>query len=226
MRTPLIFVASTAAAIMTFGVVAAQSQSPATPPASTPSAASAAPTAAVMQKAELRTAMRKLWEAHITYTRNAIISLLGSQPDVDAVSARLMKNQEDIGNAVKPYYGNDAGSKLTALLKEHITEAVDVVKDAKAGDKTKLAADQKKWSENGKQIADFLAAANPNWDKAMLEQMLQKHLDLTTGEVTNRLAKNWTADIKSYDDGHDHMLMFADTLTDGIAKQFPAKFTS
>jgi len=223
MRAPQIFVAAIGASVLAVGVVAAQSQAVAPAPGS--AAVTAAQTAAVMQKAELRTAMRKLWEDHITYTRNAIISLLGSQPDIDAVSARLMKNQEDIGNAVKPYYGNDAGTKLTALLKEHISEAVDVVKDAKAGDKTKLAADQKKWSDNGKQIADFLAAANPNWDKAMLEGMLQKHLDLTTGEVTNRLAKNWAADIKSYDEGHDHMLMFADVLTDGIAKQFPAKLT-
>jgi len=223
MRAPQIFVAAIGASVLAVGVVAAQSQAVAPAPGS--AAVTAAQTAAVMQKAELRTAMRKLWEDHITYTRNAIISLLGSQPDIDAVSARLMKNQEDIGNAVKPYYGNDAGTKLTALLKEHISEAVDVVKDAKAGDKTKLAADQKKWSDNGKQIADFLAAANPNWDKAMLEGMLQKHLDLTTGEVTNRLAKNWAADIRSYDEGHDHMLMFADVLTDGIAKQFPAKLT-
>ena len=223
MRAPQIFVAAIGASVLAVGVVAAQSQAVAPAPGS--AAVTAAQTAAVMQKAELRTAMRKLWEDHITYTRNAIISLLGSQPDIDAVSARLMKNQEDIGNAVKPYYGNDAGTKLTALLKEHISEAVDVVKDAKAGDKTKLAADQKKWSDNGKQIADFLAAANPNWDKAMLEGMLQKHLDLTTGEVTNRLAKNWAADINSYDEGHDHMLMFADVLTDGIAKQFPAKLT-
>ena len=223
MRAPQIILATVAASALAVGVVAAQSQAPTNAPGTS---AASAPTASVSQKAELRTAMRKLWEDHITYTRNAIISLLGSLPDVDAVSARLMKNQEDIGNAVKPYYGNDAGTKLTGLLKEHISEAVDVVEDAKAGDKTKLAADQKKWSDNGKQIADFLAAANPNWDKAMLEQMLQKHLDLTTGEVTNRLAKNWTADIKSYDDGHDHMLMFSDTLSDGIVKQFPAKFTS
>ena len=54
--------------------------------------------------------------------------------------------------------------------------------------------------------------------------MLQKHLDLTTGEVVGRLKKDWAADIKSYDDGHAHMLMFADMLSDGIAKQFPEKF--
>jgi hypothetical protein len=34
----------------------------------------------------------------------------------------------------------------------------------------------------------------------------------------------WAADIKSYDEGHAHMLMFADTLTDGIVKQHPEKF--
>jgi hypothetical protein len=43
-------------------------------------------------------------------------------------------------------------------------------------------------------------------------------------EVTGRLKKDWAADIKSYDEGHVHMLMFADALTEGIKKQFPAKF--
>jgi hypothetical protein len=47
---------------------------------------------------------------------------------------------------------------------------------------------------------------------------------LTTGEVTARLKKDWVADQKSYDDGHAHMLMFSDMLTEGIAKQFPDKF--
>jgi len=55
--------------------------------------------------------------------------------------------------------------------------------------------------------------------------MLQKHLDFTTGEVVARLKKDWKADIKSYDQGHEHMLMFSDALTDGIIQQFPAKFS-
>jgi hypothetical protein len=85
-----------------------------------------------------------------------------------------------------------------------------------------LAA-QAKWSANGKDIAAFLSGANPNWSKQSLEAMLQKHLDLTTGEVVGRLTKDWAADFRSYAEGHAHMLMFADTLTAGIAKQFPAK---
>lgn len=172
----------------------------------------------------LRPAMRKLWEDHITYTRNYIISALADLPDTDAVAARLLKNQDDIGDAIKPYYGEAAGMKLTALLRDHIMIATEVVKAAKTGDQSALTAAQAKWSANGKDIAAFLSGANPNWRKADLEAMLQKHLDLTSGEVAGRLGKDWAADIRSYDAGHAHMLMFADALTDGITKQFPAKF--
>jgi hypothetical protein len=173
---------------------------------------------------EVRMTMRKLWEDHITYTRNYIISALADLPDAEAVAKRLLKNQDDIGDAVKPYYGDEAGQKLAALLRDHILVATEVVKAAKADNKDQLEAAQKKWSANGKDIAAFLSGANPNWKKSDFEEMLQKHLDLTTGEVVGRLKKDWEADIKAYDEGHTHMLMFADMLTDGIAKQFPKKF--
>jgi hypothetical protein len=168
--------------------------------------------------------MRKLWEDHITYTRNYIISALADLGDKDAVAKRLLKNQDDIGNAIKPYYGNDAGDKLAALLREHILIATKVVEAAKSDDKQQLDEQQKEWSQNGKDIAAFLSGANPNWAKSDLEQMLQKHLDLTTGEVVGRLKKDWDADIQAYDQGHEHMLMFADDLSDGIVKQYPDKF--
>lgn len=168
--------------------------------------------------------MRKLWEDHITYTRNYIISALAGLPDSDAVAKRLLQNQDDIGDAVKPYYGDAAGQKLATLLKDHIKIATEVVKAAKSGSKDKLAAAQKKWTVNADDIAMFLGKANPNWSEQDLKEMLHKHLELTTGEVVGRLKKDWAEDIKSYDEGHVHMLKFADMLTAGIAKQFPDKF--
>ena len=173
---------------------------------------------------DLRMAMRQLWEEHIAYTRNFIISSLAGLPDTDSVARRLLKNQDDIGAAIKPYYGEEAGKKLAALLRDHILIAVEVVKAAKSDRKDELAAQQKKWSDNGRDIAAFLSGANPNWSKKPMEEMLQRHLELTTGEVVGRLQKDWDADIRSYDEGHEHMLMFADLLADGIKRQFPAKF--
>ena len=60
----------------------------------------------------LRMAMRNLWDAHVTWTRLYIISAVAKMPDAPAAAARLMQNQDDIGNAIKPYYGDDAGMKL------------------------------------------------------------------------------------------------------------------
>jgi hypothetical protein len=173
---------------------------------------------------DLNMAMRKLWEDHVTYTRNYIISALAGLEDKDAIAERLLKNQDDIGNAVKPYYGEDAGKKLSSLLRDHILIAVDVVTAAKAGDKDALDKNQKKWTENADEIAVFLSDANPNWNKDDLTKALHKHLELTTGEVTSRLNKDWKGDINSYDKGHEHMLMVADILSEGIRKQFPDKF--
>src|SRR5512135_3598323 len=83
---------------------------------------------------DLRNAMRQLWEEHIVYTRNFIISSVGDLEDTGKIAERLLRNQDDIGNAIKPIYGVEAGNKLAALLKEHILIAAEIVKAAKAGD--------------------------------------------------------------------------------------------
>jgi uncharacterized membrane protein YphA (DoxX/SURF4 family) len=173
---------------------------------------------------ELRTAMRQLWEEHIVYTRNFIISALADLGDTDKVAERLLRNQDDIGNAIKPFYGDEARKKLAALLRDHILIAADIVKAAKTGNNDGVANGEKRWHANGDEISAFLSAANPNWPKADLTDMLYKHLDFTTTEVVSRIKKDWPADIEAYDKGHAHMLMFADALTNGIVKQFPKKF--
>ncbi len=173
---------------------------------------------------DLRMTMRKLWEDHITWTRNYIISALAGFEDTGKVAERLLKNQDEIGDAIKPLYGDAAGMKLASLLRAHILIATEVVKAAKSGNKEELTKANKNWYANADDIAAFLSGANPNWTKKALSDLLYKHLELTTGEVVSRLNKNWTADIDFYDRGHVHMLMFADALTDGILKQFPNKF--
>jgi hypothetical protein len=170
--------------------------------------------------------MRKLWEDHITWTRVFIISAAADLPDKAAATERLLQNQVDIGNAIKPYYGVAAGDKLTTLLKEHITTAADVVAAAKANDKAKLNDANKRWVANADQIADFLSSANPtNWPAADMRKMMREHLDLTTAEAVARLKGDWKADIAAYDKVHEQILHMADMLADGIIKQHSEKFS-
>ena len=168
--------------------------------------------------------MRKLWEDHVIWTRNYIISALAGLDDAGPVAQRLLNNQDEIGAAIVPYYGEAAGKTLAHLLRDHILVAADVVAAAKAGKADEFAAVQRKWQANGDEIAAFLSAANPHWRKEDTQATLRQHLAFTSNEVVARLKQDWAADIKAYDAGHVHMLMFADALADGIVKQFPDKF--
>jgi len=188
-------------------------------------ASHASPAAITPSELALRQDMRKLWEDHITWTRLAIISLTTDSPDTPATVGRLLRNQADIGNAIKPFYGKAAGTKLTALLREHILIAADLIGAAKTGDQEAVASQQARWQANADKIAAFLSSANPrSWKPAEMRAMMRSHLRLTTNEAVARLTKNWAADVAAYDRIHVQILRMADMLSDGLIAQFPARF--
>ncbi len=173
---------------------------------------------------EFRQDMRKLWEDHITWTRLFIVSAIAGLPDVEPTAGRLLRNQADIGAAIVPFYGDEAGAALTQLLRAHILIAADLVSAAKNGDEQAFTEDERQWYANAQQIADFLAAANRVWSKHQLRMMMRQHLDQTLDEATARLNGDWDADIAAYDRIHDHILAMADVLAFGIIEQFPDRF--
>ena len=173
---------------------------------------------------QLRSSMHKLWEDHVTWTRNVILNIMDGLPGTDEAVARLLRNQDDIGDAIKPVYGEAAGKELTRLLREHIIVAADLLKAAKAGNNAAFNDANKKWFTNADEISQFMARANPNWKLDDMKKMMHTHLTLTTDEATARLKKDYAADVRAYDRVHEEILAMADMLTDGILKQFPAKF--
>jgi hypothetical protein len=170
-------------------------------------------------------AVRKLWEDHVTWTRVYIIAALADLPEADIAAQRLLQNQTDIGNAVKPFYGDEAGDQLTALLNDHILIAADLLAAAMAGDTAKFEDANKRWYENADEIAAFLSSANPdNWLLSDMQTMMKDHLDLTLEEASARLNEDWAGDVAAYDKVHSEILHMADMISDGIIKQFPKEF--
>ncbi len=191
----------------------------------TPAAGQGSTAIALEKQFTFRNAMRALWEDHIAWTRLYIVSVAANLPDKDATAGRLLRNQADIGNAIKPYYGSAAGDKLTALLRGHILTAADLLAAAKAGDTVKVGDASKRWYANADEIAVFLSGANPRqWPPAEMKAMMKEHLDLTLQEASARLKGDWASDIAAYDKVHTQILHMADMLSAGIIRQFPAKF--
>jgi hypothetical protein len=170
-------------------------------------------------------AMRQLWEDHIVWTRMFIVSAVDDLPDLAVATDRLLRNQDDIGDAIKPFYGDAAGEQLSTLLREHILGAATLLNAAKADDRAAVGEAAAAWYANGDKIAAFFSAANPrHWPLAEMQAMMRDHLDLTLAEAVARLEGRYVDDVAAYDAIHVQILHMADMLSDGIIPQFPARF--
>lgn len=187
--------------------------------------AAVADPAALEAQIGLYTAMRDLWTDHMQWTRSTVDAFFNNQAALEAQLDRLLSNQVDIGAAIAPFYGQEAGDQLTALLTTHIEQAVPVLTAARAGDTSSLEAGLADWYANAEDVADFLSATNPdNWPESATQPMMEGHIDTTVAYSMDLLGGDYASAIEHYDEASDHMMMLADTLAAGIIAQFPDQF--
>lgn len=178
-----------------------------------------------LNNAVFKEQMRYLWSDHAVWTRDVIVAILDQSAVTDASLQRLLANQVDIGNAIKPYYGEAGGQALTDLLTEHIVVAGELLVAARDGNTQGFNEANAKWYKNGEDIAIFLNIANPeNWGLEHMSMHMKDHLDFTLAEAVAHLQGNYTVEIEAYDHVYEQLMGLSDALADGIAKQFPDKF--
>ncbi|WP_338452782.1 acetylglutamate kinase [Niallia oryzisoli] len=176
------------------------------------------------QEVRLRNAMRLVWEQHVYWTRMTINSIAFDLPDVDAVTSRLLRNATDMGNLLKPFYGNRIAAKFSNLIRDHLVIAAELVRAAKAGNQKAAADAERRWYENGKEISEFISRINPFIQEKEFEEMFFEHLALTKQEAVLTLQKNFQSSIAVFDKIEEEALEMADFITNAIVKQFPKRF--
>jgi hypothetical protein len=219
-------VAAVAVVVLSGGALSACGSSNTATDTSHSSHSSASPVAQTTQSkvVALHDALRKLWADHMQYTYNTVDAFFHNQAALQPTLSRLLRNQKELGAAIVPFYGKQAGDKLAALLTTHIQDAVPVLTAAKAGDAAGLKKALDTWYANAKEIADFLTAANPtSWPASATEPMMKEHIAQTTTYSVDLLKGNYAKSIRDYDMAFSHMMDMADTLADGIIAQFPDK---
>lgn len=175
----------------------------------------------------LYTTMRNLWTDHMQWTWSTVDAFFHNADGLQAQLDRLLANQAHIGAAIAPFYGQQAGDELTALLTTHIEQAVPVLTAAQEGDQDALDQALADWYVNAEEIADFLSAANPdNWPQTAIRPMMEGHISTTVVYSVALLNGDYAAAVEGYDEALHHMVMMADTLSAGIITQFPDQFTS
>ncbi|WP_404828792.1 hypothetical protein [Sporosarcina quadrami] len=173
---------------------------------------------------ELWNKNRLLWQQHVTWTRMAITAIVFKLPDLEFVLARLLRNATDMGDALRPYYGDEIADAYSKLISEHLTIAADLVTAAVNGETKKVEEKEAEWYRNADEIAEFLHAINPYIDKEEFRRMFYSHLALTKFEAICMIQGNYALEVQVFDRIEAEALMMADMISEGIFKQFPYMF--
>ena len=167
---------------------------------------------------------RKLWEDHITWTRVVIIGILDELPGTNAYIDRLLQNYEDMEDVLAPYYGEDA-EVLGELIQDHLVIAAELLTAANNNDTAAFNDARTRWYANAHDIAVQMNEMNPQfWPLEETEHMWVEHLDATLEEATTHLTGDFVGEVAAYDRVHDLALDMADFFSNGVMRQFPARF--
>jgi hypothetical protein len=150
----------------------------------------------------------------------AVEALINNSPNKDQVLNRLLRNAPDMGNMLIPYYGHVRADQYTALIREHLTIAADLVGAAIKGDNESFEQLNQKWLQNASDIGNFWSSINPYLSQRDVEELMIHHLDLLKEEVVAILQKEYEAAITIFDEVEMQALHMADTLSLAMIKQF------
>lgn len=194
-----------------------------------PAAASAAvaPAASInATQAATRAALRDLWVEHVFWIRVYVTaSRSGDAAQRDVAATRVVANATAIAGAVAGFYGEPAGDRMLALLGGHwgaVKDYSDATFEHRDADAQQAAG--VRMIANAKEIAAFLAGANPHLPEATLVGLLSAHGAHHIAQIRQLSGGDFAAEAKTWDAMRGHMFVIADVLADAIAKQFPEKF--
>lgn len=160
-----------------------------------------------------KSSSRKLWSEHVYYTRNALISIIASLNDVPNITARLMKNQEDIGELIRPYYYDEDVDQLIILLKEHIALAANYI----SGEGSEIIAEDQ-WRDNAAAIVSLMESMNPyDWAATDMQPLWTMHINHLIAQNTARRNSDWVSDITASDENYMTALEIADKFAAGTS---------
>ncbi|MBF0217633.1 MAG: hypothetical protein HQL30_11655 [Candidatus Omnitrophica bacterium] len=172
---------------------------------------------------DLRAEIRGLFEARTRLMRSYIVSAMNDTKEAAAEKDELIRNANDLGGSIQPYYGYLAKNIMAGLLKKDVVITGDVIRAARSKKAKDIDRAKKKWYANAYLLAGFFALAR-NQSMGDLTDMLYKHLDLTWGEIQAIVDKDEAKSLEYFGEDSSHMVMFSEVLADGIVRQFPEKF--
>lgn len=191
------------------------------PMTAAPKVAQASP----VKVAETKMILRDLWLGHVLSIRNVAVATMDKNPSArESAEKGVVANTQQIAGSIEPFYGKPASDKLFALLAEHYGAIRDHLDATVAGNAGQQEAAVKHLTANAAEISTFLSGANPNWPKDSVMGLLTAHAAHHIQQFQQLKEGDYQHERDTWTGMKSHIYVVADTLTSGLAAQFPNKF--
>lgn len=163
--------------------------------------------------------MRRAWQDHAVWTRMTMNSLLGNQPDLPYNEARLLRTAEAIAAVFEPYFGAENAAAIQKLITEHIQAVGQWMQDVKMGNTAHIPVSEQAMRDNARAIVESMVRLSPNYTRAVLGDMLMRHLDLIEEQVMAILAGDFAKSIDAFERYEKEARDMADAFSMGLTGQ-------
>jgi hypothetical protein len=175
-------------------------------------------------KAELRVALGRLLGEHLVLSAEAMRAVLDEAPDAAGARDAISGNTADLSAAIARIYGADAGKAFSEIWDRHVAAYLVYIEAVRADDAEEQERALELLHGYHVDIADFLASANPEIDRAAVEELIRQHVEALIGQVDAYAAGDHRRSVTIVREAYGHMFTVADALADAIARQFPDRF--
>ena len=177
--------------------------------------------------ATMQKTLRDLWLGHIFWVQRVVLFNTTTDPaEQDAADKHVLANAKQIASTLTPFYGEARSEKFLALLTGHYAAVKDYAEAATfantQGQETALA----RLASNADLFAEFINGVNPHHlPKDTVRDMIAAHGAHHVLQINQYMRKEYVHLDETWPMMRQHVYLFADTLTTGLVKQFPGRFS-
>ena len=177
--------------------------------------------------ATMQKTLRDLWLGHIFWVQRVVLFNTTIDPaEREAAEKQVLANAHAIASTVTPFYGEAGYGKFLALLTGHYAAVKDYSEATMFanthGQETALA----RLASNADLFAEFINGVNPHHlPKDTVRDMIAAHGAHHVLQINQYMKKEYVHLDETWPMMRQHVYLFADTLTTGLVKQFPSRFS-
>lgn len=179
----------------------------------------------VVSQEALQDEQQLLWTQHAAWTRTLLVETLADTSSTPQVKVRLRDAHADLGDALRPFFGDEAAVALTDLLAAESGALIDVLDARRSGDADAAAEAEAHWRARTDELAALFAEQSSAWSGETFARTLELRVDATLEQIDARLAGDWARDWSAFERLQLLQRSLADEITSGLAANFPERIS-